>query len=169
MVRVIDLIAMGLMTFLTGKTRRYRQLESRDKKLDERFMPMLMQARKELGIQDGKDFTLWLTSWKIGVTLNEYVTHWVRTTINFHPRWTTEGNFNDEGPILVEFFLAQVFSINQSNYPDSVLLEVAKRAFVVTSSQPEAPSCDELLRDMFKNCPVEMLLLDSRFKAETLR
>ena len=160
---------MGLMTFLTGKTRRYRQLESRDKKLDDRFIPMLLEARKELKIQDGNDFTLWLASWKIGVTLNEYVTHWVRTTIDLHPRWTTEGNFNDEGPILVDFCLAQVFSIQQSNDSDSVMLEVAKRAFVVTSCQPDAPSCDELLRDMFKNCPVEMLIRVSRFEKEALR
>ena len=49
------------------------------------------------------------------------------------------------------------------------MLEVTKRAFVVTSCQPDAPSCDELLRDMFKNCPVEMLIRDSRFEKEALR
>jgi hypothetical protein len=41
---------MGMMTWMTGKPRIQRQLETMDKKLDDQFTPMLINAKDELGI-----------------------------------------------------------------------------------------------------------------------
>ena len=160
---------MGLMTFLTGKERIVRKLEAMDKKLDDQFTPMLLQVRDKLNIDDGKQFNLWLSSWKIGFTINQFVTHWLRTKLDYHPKWTTEGNFNDESPVLIAYLMIQLAALEGTPSEEKLGFAIAQRALVVTGAQEGAPPIDSLVRDMFKTCPLTMLLDDHRYKEEALR
>lgn len=160
---------MGLMTFLTGKERIVRKLEAMDKKLDGQFTPILLRTKDQLKIKNGEEFNLWLGSWKIGFTINQFITHWLRTKLDLHPKWTTEGTFNDESPVLIAYLMIQLAALKRTPTEEKLGFIIAQRALVVTGSQAGAPSIDSLVRDMFKTCPLTMLLEDSRFSDEALR
>ena len=160
---------MGLMTFLTGKERIVRKLEAMEKKLDDQFTPLLLQARNQLNIENGQEFNLWLGSLKIGFTINQFVTHWLRTKLDYHPKWTTEGNFNDESPVLIAYLMVQLAALKETPTEEKLGFAIAQRALIVTGAQADAPSVDSLVRDMFKTCPITMLLEDHRYKDEAFR
>ena len=162
---------MGLMTLLTGKPRLLRQVESREKKLDKQLTPLLLQGKDELQIKDGRDFVLELSSWKIGLTVNEFVTHWVRSTLDIHPKSLTESNFKSESPILAAHLMMLLYAIDKTEGSETPVLDIFSRALLFTTPDPSgsAPTVETLLRDMFKSCPLEMLLLDERYKEEAQR
>jgi hypothetical protein len=141
---------MGLMTMLTGKPRFQRQLEARHEKLLERSMSTTTRLF-ELGLGVEKsNFPLVSTSTMIGVEINQYVTHYVRSKLTLHPKWTTEGNFEDEGKLIVSHLLpllAMLKTCDPSN------INWIPMVFTETDDKTE-----DLILNMFKNCPLYGLM-----------
>ena len=154
---------MGLMTFMTGKNRLQRQMAAMDKKLDSQFMPMLINAKEDLGIDSGEELNIWLVSLKVGYIINQYVTHWLRTQLDYHPKWTTEGNYNDERIKLVSLFTGQLHAIKTLSSPSSLI--IMQRANIVLEGDPNGPSCDSLVRDMFKVVPIKVLFNEPQYRS----
>ena len=154
---------MGMMTWMTGKPRIQRQLETMDKKLDDQFMPMLINAKDELGIDSGEEFNIWMCSLKAGYIINQYVTYWLRTKLDYHPKWTTEGNYNDERGKLIGLFTSQLYSVKDL-YSTSSLI-IVQRANIMLEGDSNGPLCDSLVKDMFKVVPIRLLFDDPRYQS----
>ena len=82
------------------------------------------RARNQLNIENGQEFN-WLGSWKIGFTIND-LTHWLRTKLDYHPKWTTEGNFNDESPVLIAYLMIQLAALKETPTEEAWICDSAK-------------------------------------------
>jgi hypothetical protein len=141
---------MGLMTMLTGKPRIQRQLESRHEKLFDLSVPIAthLYSNDQISKEDIMPFAI---SSMIASEINQYVTHYVRTQLTFHPKWTTEANFTEMGQTIVAH-LAMLFSMLKSCDFDSA------KFIVACMSNPANYKAEDLIMNMHKCCPLITLM-----------
>ena len=145
---------MGLMTLVTGKDRLTRQLEKLDKGLNDKFYAMAAQNASAFNLNSGEQIVAASSAMSFAAAINQFTTHYVRSQLDLHPKWTTEGNFKDEAHALVAFSAMHFRAMWRSN------LEFEKKlGFVgmIMSAPEDAPDFMKLMSDMFKCIELERL------------
>lgn len=142
-------------------------MESLSIKLDDQFMPIVFGLKDRLRIQDEDDFITWVDSFKIGFIVNEYATQFLRTKLDFHPKWITKRSYNEDRAALAGLFCTHLYSLVRMTSCTS--LDLIERAIIVLSELPDEASCDLLLRDMSRNVPIEMLLKNHNYQPNAIQ
>ncbi len=145
---------MGLMTLLTGKDRLTRQLEKLEKGINDNFFAIVSKNASGFNLSKGEHVVAASSGMSFAAAVNQFVTHYVRSQLDLHPKWTTEGNFRDEAQALVAFSAMHFRILWRSS------LEFEKKVgFVgfVMATPDDAPDFTRLMMDMFKCIELERL------------
>lgn len=146
---------MGLLTLLTGKDRITRQLEKLDKEMGDKYFEIAAKHASELNLHGGEQVAAAAAGMSLGSVINQFATHCVRTKLDYHPKWTTEGNFKNEAHALVSYSAINFRVLFRSSLDNS---EKAKFVHFTTSANEESPALDALIMNMFKCADLERLL-----------
>jgi DNA-binding XRE family transcriptional regulator len=131
-----------------------RALKDIEKKIYEPNWELVVKNAQYLGVENGDMATGSTSAMTMARCINEFSTHYVRTKLTLHPKWTTEGNFKDMSmPLCVS--IAMHFRVMfRSTYPLHRRNEVLSMTF---GTIKDGPSFKSLIEDMFKNAPLESL------------
>ena len=146
---------MGLLTLLTGKDRMTRQLEKLDKGINEKFFKIASHNHTELGLKSAEEVTTASSAMTVGVAVNHYLTHYVRTQLSNHYKRLSDGNFNEEAPPLITTIAVHFRVLCRSN------MDVRKKmgfVFMMTDIGEDPPPFSDLIQNMFKSADLERLL-----------
>jgi hypothetical protein len=131
-----------------------RALKDIDKKMYEPNWELVVKHARELGIENGDMAVGAASTLTLGRCINEFSTHYVRTKLTLHPRWTTEGNFKTMSTPLCVSVAMHYRTMYRSEYPTGRRYALLQ---MVLDAQDEGPSFKSLIEDMFKNAPLESL------------
>ena len=146
---------MGLLTLLTGKDQITRQLEKLDKEMGDKYFEITAKHATELNLHGGEQVAAAAAGMTLGTIISQFATHYVRSKLDYHPKWATEGNFRDEAHALVLFSAVNFRVLFRSSLDNS---EKAKFVHLMTSANEESPELDDLMKNMFRCVDLERLL-----------
>ncbi len=144
---------MGLMTAITGKSRFERKLEKRQKLVYEKAVTISSTIVKEgwVNIQDAKDYANLISALGSAYDINQFSTHYVRAQLDYHPKWTTDSNYESESQIIVPHLLAGFNVIKEHiDSPESA----AKLMILIFHEHIGLHETEEYIKNMFKTCPL---------------
>ena len=131
-----------------------RALKDIDKKMHEPNWQLVVKHAKDLGVENGDMAVGAASTLTLGRCINEFSTHYVRTKLTLHPKWTTEGNFKDMAMPLCVSIAIHFRTMYRSEYPISRRNAILRMAL---DTQDGGPSFKSLIENMFKNAPLESL------------
>ena len=151
---------MGFFDFLT-QSNLERGL-NQFKKLEDQNWDLITKHGREMGITSGDQAQGAVSALTMGNCINQYLTHYVRTQLDIHPKWTTQGNFDEMSVPLIA-----VISSSFRSYFRSTLSEKDKIGFLGLMFQAKQESeertavkaCVDLIEDMFKSAPFQLLAI----------
>ena len=145
---------MGLFGLFRGGNAFEKSLEDIDKKIHEPNWNLVVKHGRELGIESGNMAIGAASALTLGRCINEFSTHYVRTQLTIHPKWTTEGNFKDMCLPLCATICLHFRTMCRSELPSRKQFELMSMVF---REIEEGPSFKSLIEDMFKNAPLQSL------------
>ena len=146
---------MGLLTLLTGKDKITRQLEKLDAELGAKFFTIAANNATEFNLHNGEEVAAASAGMSYGAAVNQFITHYVRTKLDLHPKWTTEGNFKDEAHALLSYSSINFRILWRSNLEPEQKIQCVK---LVTTAHEGAPDFEGLIMNMFKCAELERLV-----------
>jgi len=131
-----------------------KALKDIDKKIHAQSVEMVFKNLNELGVENGDMAVGAASTMTLGRCINEFSTHYVRTKLTIHPKWTTEGNFKDMSMPLCISAALHFRTMYRSEYPENRKNSLLR---AILNTQENTPSFKSLIEDMFKNAPLESL------------
>lgn len=155
---------MGLMTMLTGKNRLQRQMEKLESTKGEQYHKLVLRHHKDLGLESPEEALAAVSLLCVCDGINMFLTHHLRTQLTIHPKWTSQGNFDDEGPALVAWIRPHLMILNDNNLSFDKRLPLFGIAMGGSMNKPEF---NDLIQDMFKTADFKRM--GERYPQETKR
>jgi hypothetical protein len=143
---------MGLFDFLGGNS--LEKSLKKFEKLHDGNWDYIVKNGQSLGVTNGNMAVGAASAMTLGMCINQFATHYVRTQLSIHPKWTTEGNFRDMAPSLCMCISIHFRTMFRSEYP------IKQRNMIlgyILGENKDGPSFRSLIEDMFKNAPLESL------------
>ena len=153
---------MGLMTMLTGKNRFQRQLEKLENTKGKENHDLVLKFHKELNLQTPEEIVSATSLLCVCSAINMFLTHHLRTKLSLHPKWTTQGNFDEEGPALVAWLRPHLMVFNSNELAFEKRLPIIG---LIMDASDGGPELRGLIENMFKNA--DLIRMGDAFPEET--
>ena len=145
---------MGLMTLLTGKNRFQRQLEKLENTKGKENHDLVLKFHKELNLQTPEEIVSATSLLCVCSAINMFLTHHLRTKLSLHPKWTTQGNFDEEGPALVAWLRPHLMVFNSNELAFEKRLPIIG---LIMDASDGGPELRGLIENMFKNADLKRM------------
>ena len=151
------------MTMLTGKSRMTRHIEKVHAQQFKPSLEIIYNLRGELGIEGKEEHIAAANFICTQNAINQFVTMYLRSQLDLHPKWTTQSTFRDEAPACIAVIWAFVHS-SVDGEQRLHHLKVNKLIEFMTFGNTTV-NFNDCLNNMFKHCDLQRMV--QRYPDET--